>query len=451
MENSSLFFSVRRCEPELIRPAKPTPCGLELLSEIDDQEGLRFHMSFILFYKNNINGSELGKDPVKVVREALSKALVYYYPFAGRVREGDNRKLMVDCQGQGVLFMEADADITLEEIGDSVYLLPCPYIEELLWNVPHSNGILASPLLLIQVTRFKCGGFSFAIRMNHTISDSLGLVQFLITIGEVANGATQPSQMPTWNRDIFNARKPPRISFTHNEYSQNIFSMEAKHHSKAMIHKAFFFSHRQLLSIRNSLPSNLQNTCTTFEILTAFLWKCRTISLGFDPLDKVGVSYMVNARGRKDIQVPNGYYGNAFAFPMVLSKVGLVCDRPLGYALELVKKIKTQMTLEYIKSVADLMVIKGRPCFNTQVGSFIVADTTRVPFGKVDFGWGKPVSAGITSPVPSISFFARSKNRGGEEGIVVPIWLPPLVMERFERELKKMLDTTIYGGIISSL
>ncbi|XP_060673841.1 alcohol acyltransferase 16-like [Ziziphus jujuba] len=138
-------------------------------------------------------------------------------------------------------------------------------------------------------------------------------------------------------------------------------------------------------------------------------------ALPFDPFDTIGVSYMVNARVAKDIQVPNGYYGNAFAFPMVPSEVGLVCDRLLGYALELVKEIKTQMTLEYIKSVVDLMVIKGQPCYNTDVGSFIVSDMTRIP---------------------SISHFSRSKNRGGEEGIVKssrtstdsvkPATLPPL-------------------------
>lgn len=300
------------------------------------------------------------------------------------------------------------------------------------------------------MTRFKCGGLSFATRLNHTISDSHGLFQFLVTVCEMANGATQPSQLPIWNRDILNARKPPRISFTHTEYLE-ISSTEAKHRSKSMIHKTFFFSHKQLLSIGHNLPPSLQNTCTAFEILTAFLWKCRTISLCLDPFDTVGVSYMVSARGKKGIQVPNGYYGNAFAFPMVLSEAGLVCDRPLGYALEFVKKIKTQMTLDYMKSVADLMVIKGRPGYNTDVGSFIVADTTRIPFGKIDFGWGNPVSGGIAGAVPSISFFSRSKNRGGEEGIGVPMWLPPLAMERFEQESKKMIDIIISSGIKSML
>ena len=94
-----------------------------------------------------------GKDPVKVIREALGKALVYCYPFAGRLIEGDNRKLMVDCTGEGVLFIEADADTTLENLGDAIQPM-CPYFEELLYDVPGSTRILGSPLILIQVNNF---------------------------------------------------------------------------------------------------------------------------------------------------------------------------------------------------------------------------------------------------------------------------------------------------------
>ena len=77
--------------------------------------------------------------------------LVYYYPFAGRLVEGSNRKLLVDCTGEGVLFIEADADTTLEHLGDAIQP-HCPCFEELLYDVPGSGEILGCPLLLIQVS-----------------------------------------------------------------------------------------------------------------------------------------------------------------------------------------------------------------------------------------------------------------------------------------------------------
>ncbi|XLT94268.1 hypothetical protein HN873_015930 [Arachis hypogaea] len=76
-----------------------------------------------------------GKDPVHVIREALSKALVFYYPLAGWLRKGHSGKLMVDCSGEGVLFMEADADVTLDHFGVDP-LPPFPYFHELLYYVP---------------------------------------------------------------------------------------------------------------------------------------------------------------------------------------------------------------------------------------------------------------------------------------------------------------------------
>jgi hypothetical protein len=148
---------------------------------------------------------------------------------------------------------------------------------------------------------------------------------------------------------------------------------------------------------------------------------------------------MINARGKQGLHVPNGYYGNAFAFPTAVTKAGSLCENPLGYALEIVKKIKLEMSEEYIRSVADLMVIKGRPQYTT-AGNYLVADTTRVGFGGVDFGWGKPIYGGPSGAIPFVSFFARFRNSRGEDGVVVPIWLPLPVMERFQQELLKITD-----------
>lgn len=142
-----LTFNVRRYPPELVVPAKPTPRELKPLSDIDDQEGLRFQVPIILFYQQNPNMKN--KNPASVIREALANVLVFYYPFSGRLKEGPGRKLMVDCSGQGVLFTEAQADVTLKQFGDALYPPFC--MEELLYDAPGSGGIVDSPLLLFQV------------------------------------------------------------------------------------------------------------------------------------------------------------------------------------------------------------------------------------------------------------------------------------------------------------
>lgn len=150
--STPLVFTVKRREPELITPAKPTPHDFKYLSDIDDQDGLRFQIPVIQFYRNDSLMMIAGHDPVKVIKDALARALVFYYPFAGRLREVSARKLVVECTGEGVMFIEADADVELADFGDALQP-PFPCLEELLFDVPASAGVLNSPLLLIQVNK----------------------------------------------------------------------------------------------------------------------------------------------------------------------------------------------------------------------------------------------------------------------------------------------------------
>ncbi|GJV62647.1 benzyl alcohol O-benzoyltransferase-like protein [Tanacetum coccineum] len=151
--HTTLTFKVRRLAPELIVPAKPTPRELKPLSDIDDPQSLRIHMPAVHFYREN--SKMRNKNPANVLREALAKVLVFYYPLAGRLKEGPARKLMVDCMGEGVLFIEAEADVTLKQFGQGLQP-PFPCMKERFYDVPGSSGILDTPLLLIQLKE-KCG------------------------------------------------------------------------------------------------------------------------------------------------------------------------------------------------------------------------------------------------------------------------------------------------------
>ncbi|KAM4075867.1 hypothetical protein ACJW30_12G021500 [Castanea mollissima] len=437
---TSLVFKVRRCKPELVAPAKPTPHEFKQLSDIDDQEGLRFQIPLIQFYK--YDPLMKGRDPVRVIREALAKTLVFYYPFAGRLREGPGRKLVVECTGEGITFIEADADVTLEQFGDSLQP-PFPCWEELLFDVPGSGGILNCPLLLIQVTRLKCEGFIFALRLNHTMSDAPGVVQFMMAVGEMARGASAPSILPVWQRHLLQARDPPHVTCTHREYDEivanTIISIPVDDN---MAHCTIFFGPTEVSTLRRFMPHHLKQ-CSTFELLTACIWRCRTIALHTKPHEVVRVLCIVNARAKFDPPLPTGYYGNVFAFSVALTTAGKLCENPLGYAVELVKKAKDNVTEEYMRSVSDLMVIKGRPHFYG-VGSYVVSNVTRARFGEVDYGWGKSVYGGPVKgevgAIPGVSCFQiPGKNSKGENGIMVPISMPVQAMERFLKQLDCLL------------
>jgi hypothetical protein len=268
------------------------------------------------------------------------------------------------------------------------------------------------------------------------MSDSLGLAKFLNTVGEFARGERAPSLLPVWKRDILSARNPPRVTCVHHEFDETTTTNISLDQGSNMVHRSFFFGPRELKAIRKHIPPHLQK-CSNFEVLTSCIWRCRALALQLDPKEDVRLSCVINARGKQGVVVPPGYYGNAFAYPSAISRAGLLCASPLGYALELARRLKTQMNEEYIKSVADLMVIKGRPHYATG-SNFVVVDLSRSGLGEVDLGWGKPIYGGATGALPYFSIYGRFKNSKGVEGIVVPIWLLQPVMERFQQELLKM-------------
>ncbi|KAL8162621.1 hypothetical protein V2J09_014110 [Rumex salicifolius] len=436
--STPLVFTVRRQAAELVGPSRPTPRELKPLSDIDDQEGLRFQIPVIQFYRHGSTPN--GRDPVAVIRKALAEALVFYYPFAGRLKEvGPNRKLAVDCTGEGLMFVEADCDMKLEDFGDSLKP-PFPCLEELIFDVPGSSGVLGCPLILVQVTRLECGGFVLGLRLNHTMSDAPGLVQFMGCVAEMARGASEPSVPPVWARELLNAREAPSVTCIHREYEEvegTIVPLDD------MVHRSFFFGPDELVALRRLLPTHLRG-CSRFEVLAACLWRCRTIALEPRPEEEMRLICIVNARSKVKPSLPAGYYGNAFAFPVAVSTAGRISANPLGYALDLIRKTKAGVTDEYMKSLADLLVLRGRPHF-TAVRSYVVSDVTRAGFNHLDFGWGPPAyggpAKGGVGAIPGLaSFFIPFNNSKGQNGVLIPICLQEVAMERFAQELNRMLN-----------
>lgn len=416
-----------------MRPAEPMPRVQISLSDIDDQEGLRFHMPGIMFFR--AHPSMQGKDPLKVFEDALAKALVFYYPYAGRLVEGPTRKLIVDCTSEGVPLIEADADATLEDFGDEIHP-PFP-LKELLHDIPDTNGMLGTPLLIFQVTRLKCGGFIVALRANHTISDGTGIMQLMNAVGEMGRGFDTPSILPVWDRERLTAREFPKVSFPHPEYDQH----KVDHHANGeanLVQKSFLFGPTELAALSRHVPHIKQ--FSTFEILSASLWRCRTIALGLDPQDEVRLLFAVNARTKFNPPLAKGYYGNACAFPAVCARAGDICQNKVGHILELIRKAKNEVNEEYMRSTMDLMVIKDRPHF-TVYQTYVVSDLRHIGFADVDFGWGKPLFGGPASngSIPDASFFISFKNKKEETVVMVPISLPMPVMDVFVKELQDML------------
>ncbi|CAL4901940.1 unnamed protein product [Urochloa decumbens] len=465
-------FTVRRRQAVLVAPAAPTPRELKRLSDIDDSDTLRLQIRTIYFYRRN-EAMAAGKDPVRVIKDAVARALVPYYPFAGRLREHDGGKLAVDCTAEGVLFVEADADVGLEHFGDAL-LPPFPCLEELVFDVPGSSAILNTPLLLFQVTRLACGGFILAVRLNHTMADAQGLTQFLGAVAELTRGAQTPTLPPVWERELLVARNNPPQPPAALVVPGNLDTNNKKGSSSIvmlppddMALRSFFFGPREVAAIRAQLPPCLQERATRFDSVAGWLWKSRTAALAPDPDEMMLLLIVVNARGRCRSSsssktttiggIPAGYYGNAFKIPTAVSTAGELCANPVSYAVELVRKAKDEVDMEYMRSSADLIALRrGQQDPRVTARTYTLTDVTRARFDDLDFGWGKPVYGGPAEAVgsPSLpwiaSFLLPFKNANGEDGLVVPVCLPGPAMDRLVEEMAKLMLRSPTDDVITT-
>ncbi|CAL1358709.1 unnamed protein product [Linum trigynum] len=152
----------------MVQPAERRPRHSLWLSNLDLLQ-LRSHVTRVIFAYNKPASSSSSSEScffdTKVVKEALSKTLVPFYPVAGRLRrrDGNGGRLELDCNDEGVLFQEAESEAVLAEVkelplmADGLEFSPGEEAEllELVPRVDYSKGVSSYPLLIVQVTRFK--------------------------------------------------------------------------------------------------------------------------------------------------------------------------------------------------------------------------------------------------------------------------------------------------------
>lgn len=270
--------------------------------------------------------------------------------------------------------------------------------------------------------------------------DSIGAAQFICAIGEHVCGAEAPSIVPIWQRQLLNARNPPRLSCMHHEYYTNIRTPPPPIPLNNMVRRTFFFGSKDISALRHLLPPYLRR-CSKFQILAASIWRCRTIALSPEPNEEVKLLCTVNTRE----WLPKGYYGNAVVFPAAITSAEKLSKSPLHYAIELIRKAISEATEEYIKSVADLMVIRGRPNF-AELGTYLLFDLTHAGYSEAEFGWGKAVYSGPAEDTVNLisgtaSFLLPIINSKGDEEKLILICLPSNAMDIFVRELEMMMET----------
>ncbi|XP_075633706.1 tetrahydroanabasine acetyltransferase-like [Castanea sativa] len=181
--NHNTVFSPDRTYSQFVKPAKPTSSCVLSLSSIDNDPNLEHICQTVHVYQSNVESSYDNNhdftssvsnqaDPARVIREALSKALVYCYPLAGKLKKNSDGKLQINCTADGVPFLVATSNCDLS----SLHYLDGVDVEvtrQFVYDVPSEGDSGCHPLVL-QVTKFSCGGFIIGMGLSHSVCDGFG-------------------------------------------------------------------------------------------------------------------------------------------------------------------------------------------------------------------------------------------------------------------------------------
>ncbi|XAR59311.1 hypothetical protein NMG60_11015095 [Bertholletia excelsa] len=395
----------------MVKPTQDTPMEVITLSDIDQAIALT-HVLTVYFYQPNSHWFQ--QNAVKTLKESLSKALVPFYPLAGRLQPtaaGD--RLELNCNSAGALFVEAESEATIEDFGD---FPPNEQMRQLAPQVDYQQPIHELPLLLVQVTRFKCGGICMGWGMSHVIADAKSAAHFLSEWTRIARGEPLEN-LPIFDRSCLIPGEPlPSSCFDHLELSPNPVligqSDIEEERKKETVVEVFKLTAEQVEKLKNKANKdptrhNSERPFTRYEAVAGHMWRCACIVRGHKSEQMTRLRIPVDFRNRVEPPLPPWYFGNV-AFPAAaMATAGELMSKPLAFACGTIREAVENVKNDYIKSFlvslrkerdlskfryshvvgSSCAVFPGNP--NMHITSWMT-----ITLRGTDFGWGKEVYFG---------------------------------------------------------
>ncbi|CAL5020951.1 unnamed protein product [Urochloa decumbens] len=435
---------------EMVYPAEETP-RRRLWNSGPDLVVPRFHTPSVYFFRRK---DAEGKDLTAAdgsffdgarMRRALAEALVPFYPMAGRLARDEDGRVEIDCNAGGVLFQEADApDAVVDDFGD---FAPTMELKRLIPTVEYTDDISAFPLLVLQVTHFKCGGVAIGVGMQHHVADGFSGLHFINSWADLCRGVPI-AVMPYIDRSHLRARDPPAPTYPHIEYQPAPAMLSepppqapltAKPVTPPAAVAIFKLSRADLGRLRSCIPAPAPGAprFSTYAVLAAHVWRCASLARGL-PADQPTKLYCAtDGRQRLQPALPEGYFGNVIFTATPLADAGTVTAgvaegaAVIQAALDRMDDGYCRSALDYLELQPDLSaLVRGAHTFRCP--NLGLTSWVRLPIHDADFGWGRPVFMGPGGiAYEGLAFVLPSANRDGS--LSVAISLQAEHMEKFRK------------------
>ncbi|WCJ34965.1 HXXXD-type acyl-transferase family protein [Euphorbia peplus] len=489
-------FVVSKKQVEIIKPSKQTPSQILSFSSIDNDQVLELICQTLYVYPSNPpphHHLQSNSNPVTVIKDAISKVLVHFYPLAGKLkRDSRDRRLYLTCNGDGVPFSEATVDCDLASVN---YLdgVDVEIARNFIFDVELKSEIGYHPLMF-QVTKFSCGGFTIGMGLSHSVCDGFGAAQFFTAMAELASGKTEPSVKPVWERERLEVSKATNTNTNTNTTNHDVqlpFKFDVDELAKSpylptneIVHQCFNVTSESIKKLKESLvkefasasasaslvkecespvkecesesksESQVKLSFTTIEALGAYIWRSRFRALKLNPDGKTSFFLATGIRNRLNPPLPKGYYGNAFVSSTSTLPGKDLNEVKLSETAKLIKESKRASCSEsYIWS--ELKNREKLIELNVKIeggngANMVLTDWRQLGLmEEVDFGWGGAVNI---IPVPwemfgyvDLCFLIPPCNLDAsmKGGVRVLVSLPKDAMPKFKEEMDALRSGTI--------
>ncbi|KAI3801556.1 hypothetical protein L1987_29664 [Smallanthus sonchifolius] len=432
----------------IVKPADQTWSGKLALSELD-QTGVTTHVPTIYFYKQS---PQDWLTVLQTLKTSLSSTLVHFSPLAGRLSFIAGGRLELECNAQGVRFMEAYADTKLVELDT---LLPSPIYHQLIPSIDYQNTPLEEiPLLVLQVTRFACGGFSLGFNISHVVADGQSALHFVSEWARVCRGESIETP-PYLDRKVLRAGDPPRTCemINREEFGPPPVLIDDQsgenEREKETTVTMLKLTTTQVDKLRNkaneSRKSYTSHGYTRYEAITAHIWRTSCKARNHKPEQPTALAISVDVRSKMRPPLPQKYFGNAIVNVIATGCSGEIVSKPLGFVSGKIRDVISKVDDEYVNSVIDFLKNQddlsqfrelipmdgdeGHFYGNPNVG---VISWLTLPIYGADFGWGKEVHMGPgTHESDGDSLILYGKD--GDGSLVVALCLQMRHMEDFKK------------------
>ncbi|KAI3511572.1 hypothetical protein L1887_18727 [Cichorium endivia] len=209
------------------------------------------------------------------IRETMYKWLNHAYIPCGRLRRSDSGRLFIKCNDCGVRLVEArchkSLDEWLESEDDSRHRLLVP-------NHVIGPDLSVSPLVMIQLTKFKCGATSIGMSWSHMLGDVFSAMRFIKLWFQVIEGncTTQPLTMAKPETTTLNIQtSSPNLAPLSIKRVNLIGDLWSTLSNSTMETFSFYLSMTELTQLQAKIcEEKASPQIPTFECISIVIWKC---------------------------------------------------------------------------------------------------------------------------------------------------------------------------------